>query len=239
VLDLTVRFAQAHAGPIARLAGIVLLPTWILASAVGLLSGGAWAVALALFLAAPALQLPFLLLGSKLLFAPTASVREALLEVPAQRRALALGLGRIGIVASASAISFGLFWLPVQALLLFVQETSALERMPPVRALRRSASLAADQLGRVLGGVVTSSVLAVWCVFAGEALGQMIVAFVLQAGTPFGRALDGDVTPYALGGILLAQPAIALYRLLLYLDVRTVTEGWDLQVAMIAATEEG
>ena len=66
------------------------------------------------------------------------------------------------------------------------------------------------------------------------AIGHGIVEFLLQLGRPFGSLSNGEVTPYAVAGVLLAQPLIALYRLLLYVDVRTRLEGWDLQVSLRA-----
>ena len=68
--------------------------------------------------------------------------------------------------------------------------------------------------------------------------GQLIVAQGLQLGQPFGSAMDLQVTPYLLFGMLAVQPLHALYRLLLYIDVRTRVEGWDLQVAFRGAAIE-
>jgi len=75
----------------------------------------------------------------------------------------------------------------------------------------------------------------VWFGLVGEATGQAMVGFILQLGEPFGALMYGDVTPYLLLGLLVSQPVHAVYRLLLYVDVRTRLEGWDLQVGLRAA----
>ena len=69
---------------------------------------------------------------------------------------------------------------------------------------------------------------------AAESLGQGIIGFVFQLGAPFGALSSGDATPYLLMGVLLANPVNAMYRLLLYVDARTRSEGWDLQVRLRA-----
>jgi hypothetical protein len=75
----------------------------------------------------------------------------------------------------------------------------------------------------------------VWFAVTAEAVGQGLVSGVLQLGTPFGDVLLGEVTPFLILGILLSHPVYAIYRLLLYVDVRTRVEGWDLQVGLRAA----
>jgi hypothetical protein len=238
VLDLAVRLGQEAAGPLVALAGIVLLPAWLVASAIAVAWDEGVAVAAVLIGVAPVLQLPFLLLGARVLFERDARARDALSDLRGRGGAVLLGLLRTLVVVVASLASLGLFWLPVQTVLMFVLECSALERVGTVEAVRRSARLASDQVGRTLAGALVQVVVLAWCALAGELCGQVLVAFVLQAGTPFGSLADGVVTPWVLGGILAAQPLLATYRLLLYLDVRTVLEGWDLQVALMAAAEE-
>ncbi len=49
---------------------------------------------------------------------------------------------------------------------------------------------------------------------------------------PFDGITKFKVSPWVLGGILAANPLLAVYRMMLYLDVRTRVEGWDLQVAL-------
>ena len=56
-----------------------------------------------------------------------------------------------------------------------------------------------------------------------------------QRGRPLPSALEGVATPWLTAGILASHPVWALWRLLLYVDVRTRVEGWDLQVGLRAA----
>ncbi len=122
----------------------------------------------------------------------------------------------------------------VQSALVYYLETTLLEQVGAVGALRRSIYLALGNPGIALMGAVSWWVLLVWFAVVAEAGGQAIVDFILQLGTPFGDARNGVVTPYMLAGLLLAHPIHAVYRLLLYVDVRTRVEGWDVQVALRA-----
>ena len=88
--------------------------------------------------------------------------------------------------------------------------------------------------GVVLVGTLVSYGSLMWAAIAAEALGQNLVGFVFQLGAPFGSAPE-DITPYLLAGLLVGRSLFAVYRLLLYVDVRTRVEGWDLQVQLRAA----
>ena len=68
---------------------------------------------------------------------------------------------------------------------------------------------------------------------AGELIGWFIVG-ELMPSLDAGSVLDGVATVPAIAGMLLVQPFIAMYRLMLYVDVRTREEGWDLQVELRA-----
>jgi hypothetical protein len=119
--------------------------------------------------------------------------------------------------------------------LLYKTEAALLERVGAARSLRRSLRLASGHLGVALVGTLSWWILTLWFAFIAEGAGQGLVDFVLQMGQPFGSALDQQATPWVLGGMIAAQPLHAVYRLLLYVDVRTRVEGWDLQVALRAA----
>lgn len=236
VFDLTLIFARANGPVLLRLAaGLLVLP--------GLLFVGlCWA-----FDGHPALcvtplpfvlllQAPFTVIGGRLLFQTDASARAALRDVLAMSGRL-LGVAfaaLIGLVLTALTCGYG--GIPVLAAMLYVPETTLLERMPLARALSRSMKLTGGSFGVALVGAFAWVALTAWGAAVGEGLGQVVVDSTLQFGKPFGAVMAGQVTPFALTGSLAVQPLYALYRLLLYVDVRTRVEGWDLQVAFRAAS---
>lgn len=186
-------------------------------------------------IAAPFLQAPFTMLTGRLLFSDEVTLWSTIKDVlKATPQLLAAWLAEIlGWMLTMMTCGYGAFL--VQPALLYMTETALLERVGPARGLRRSLRLAGGHVGIALTGAASRWILLVWFALVGEAAGQSIVGFILQLGEPFGTLWDGDVTPYLLLGLFLSQPAHAIYRLLLYVDVRTRLEGWDLQVGLRAA----
>jgi hypothetical protein len=123
----------------------------------------------------------------------------------------------------------------IEPALAYMTETALLERVAVSRGISRTMRLAGARPSNALVTALSWWLLTAWFALVGEAAGQGLVGFVLQLGQPFGELAVDHVTPYVLGGVLVAQPLHAVYRLLLYVDVRTRLEGWDLQVALRAA----
>ncbi len=235
VLDLTVVLVRARWRPLARFAGAVLLPLSLVFGFAAWWSEGAWWLGLAALAVGPAVQAPLTLLAGRLLFAEDSSVVEAFRGVGERASAL-LGVVAVaaGVVLVSSLTCFvgaPLFLGP----LAFSGEAALLERVDAGRALRRSARLAAAQPAAATAVVLGRVALTLWCAVTFELAGQGLVATVLQLGEPFGAALDGACTPYLLSGVLVAHALHGLYRLLVYVDARTRSEGWDLQVSLRAA----
>jgi hypothetical protein len=230
VFDLSLRLMRERAAPMARLAVVVLGPAVLACWALGWLAGGSmWALVVPALLG-PLLQVPFTVLAGRLLFADIVPARD----VVAGLRAALLPYAAYWLLIEVLAAAFCGVGLLVAGVLLYLPEALLLERVGLGRGIGRAAGLVGGQPVGALGGVVARLGLPLWGLVVGELTGQLIVGWVLQLGQPFGALADGHATPYAILGILLGQPVIAVYRLLLYVDARTRQEGWDLQVAMRA-----
>ncbi len=234
VFDLAFRFLQVHWRPLVTLGSWLLLVPWALLSVGSLVTGGSllWAAVPILF--APVLQVPFTVLAARLLFQdevrPGAALRESLRLAGPWAAAVALR----GLVYAISAVPCGMLLPPAHVGALFQLESALLERVEPTRALRRSFLLATSEPIAVITAGLGSWCVVLWCALVGEAAGAVLTNSVLQIGTPFGTVLQGWATPWLLGGLLLAHPIVAIYRLMAYVDVRTRLEGWDLQVRLRA-----
>lgn len=231
VFDLTLRFLRERPRAFSVLAAWMVLPPAVLLGALAWWSSGSWWVLVPTLLLTFVVQAPFTVLGGRLLFAEDASVRQAMGATARSAGGLFIAwfLELLGLALVCSG--FGIVALPV---LLYLPETALLERVDVGRGLRRSMRLASGHLGVAVVGVVARFALTLWGALLGELSGQALVGFVLQLGEPFGSLAAGQLTPYAVLGILGVQPLIAVYRLLLYVDVRTRMEGWDLQVGLRA-----
>jgi hypothetical protein len=233
--DLAFRFARERHGPLGKLLMLTLFPLWLLTIPACLLTDGHLALLLVPIVVGPFVQAPFTVLSGRLLFAsqyPIFSVvKDVLTQLPALLTAWAIGV--LGwAISSLSCFTFAVL---VQGSLLYHTETALLERVGPQRGLRRTFRLAGGNFGIALVGALSRWVLLAFFGLVAEAIGQGVVNFILQLGQPFGSLWSGQVTPFLLGGLLFAQAAHAVYRLFLYLDVRTRVEGWDIQVGLLAA----
>ncbi|MCB9675140.1 MAG: hypothetical protein H6737_08480 [Alphaproteobacteria bacterium] len=235
VFDLVVRFVRVNLGVLLRMAVLAVGLPFLLIAPIGLWAEGAPWVALLPLPLSPLVQAPFTLLGGRLLFRDDTTVGSTLRELVAAVPRL-LGVGLVGAVATVlAAASCGVGYLPLLAVLLYVPETALLERVGVQRGLRRSLRLAGGHVGIAMAGAGARVFLTVWMALVCEGFGQAVLDTTLQLGQPFGSLWTGQITPFFLFGMLLAQPLHAIYRLLLYVDVRTRVEGWDLQVGLRAA----
>lgn len=237
VFDLVLLYLRANHRALLRLWALVILPPWVMLSLVCWWVEGHWAVLFLVPVVLPLLQGPFTALGGHLLFDDDLGALAALRRGWSPQVLLAgLGSAVLGSLFVLFTCGFGAaLWFPAT---LFVPESLLLERVPLARALKRARVLAAGHPVAALVGVFSRPWLTLWGAVVAEFGGQLILANGLQLGAPFGSAMQLQVTPFVLFGILAMQPLHALYRLLLYIDVRTRVEGWDLQVAFRSAVLE-
>lgn len=233
--DLTLALIRARWRPLVRLTAALVAPPWLVLAGLCWLTSGHWALLPLPLLLIPALQAPTTLMSARLLFTDEHRVRDAIRSATKAIPEL-ITISFWQLLATLIAVATCLYGaIPALGGVLYTWETGLLEGVAPSRILRRSARLALGAPADAVTGAIAPIGLTVWCAVVAEATAQTLISFVLQAGTPFGAISDGTVTPWFLLGMLLAQPLIAIYRLLLYVDARTRTEGWDLQVGLRAA----
>jgi hypothetical protein len=127
----------------------------------------------------------------------------------------------------------GLPWLWMGPRLLFVVEAIVLERAGFRVALKRAARIAGARFGAALGAMVLLLVARVAATVLGDAGGREVLSQVLQIDPP--RSLfDAGGSWMALAGFWLGLPLASTARFFVYLDVRTRTEGWDIQTRFAA-----
>ncbi len=234
-LDLGVRLSRAWWRPTAAMAAVALVPAWAACTALAWALGWHWATALAPLALGPLLQPAFTLLFGRLLFAEdvsAAALRHALRERVGSW-ALAAGLGWGG--ALFAALSCGTLTAPLALGLLYVQECAILERVPGDRAIRRSLRLSGGHTANAVAGGLGSWLLTAWIAGTLESSGQALLGPILQTEWVVPNVWAAQCGPLLIAGLLASHPVWALWRLLLYVDVRTRVEGWDLQVGLRAA----
>lgn len=240
VFDLALRLVRANPADMLALGALTVLPPWVALSALCLaVEGDPEVMVPVLAVAVLPLAAPFAVLSGRLLFSERFPVRAVVVDLLRHLGPLVWAwLVQVAILV-VGVVTCGLGWLAGHSVWLFVEETSLLERVGAGRSLQRSLRLASAHPGAALAGTLGRVVLTAWCMAVAEAGGQALLGTVLQLGSPFGSALDGIVTPWLVLGAVAAQPMFAVYRLLLYVDVRTRVEGWDLQVRLRAAGMAG
>lgn len=236
ILDLACRLVGSIAlGLFLRLSAIVLLPCLAVCLALRHALGWPWpAVWAAAAILGVAAQGVFTAAVGRLLFSEELTAGQAL-RVFGRRAGsylLMLFLRWLLLVAAATVAVLPIFvaW-PVT---LFAHEASLLEGAGPTDAIRRAGRFVSNRVGSVFGVLLALLFTQAAFVIAAELLGQGLVDQVLQLGKPFGSLFDKGGSAYALAGFLLSIPYVATARFLHYIDARTRSDGWDIQLRFMA-----
>lgn len=240
VLDLAVRFCAAHARDYAKVSLAVLVPgfaaSWLAARLGGWAIGWTAAFVLAAFAGAP-----FVALASRLVFHDHVSLREVLAIA---LRALPRLLGARFVQAMAlggSLLMLGLPWLWVGTILLFVVEVIVLEQSGVGAALGRANRIASAHFGAAIAAMLLLMLAPVAAALLADYAGREVLETVLEVRPP-PSVFEAGGSWLALAGWWCALPLLSTARFFVYLDVRTRTEGWDIQtrfgaIAARAASE--
>jgi hypothetical protein len=240
VLDLSFLVAGSRAlGVYLRLSLVVLLPCFAVCMALRYaLDFSWWSVWLVALLLGSIAQGPFTIAVGQLLFAEEISVR-ALLRTFRRRfgsyfGALLISRGYLAI-AGLTILLLPFAWTRV----LFVHEASLLEMATSNVAVKRSTRFVAGHGAQAFLMLMVLLVAHVGSVFLAQVLGDGIVDSVLQLGQPFGVVWQHGGSAYSVLGFFLALPYVATARFLLYIDRRTRSDGWDIQVRFMAIAADG
>jgi hypothetical protein len=231
VFDLAVRFCTLHAKDYAKLSLVVLVPGLAASIAAAQLGGWAlgWVTAVVLTSLASS---PFVALASRLVFSESVRTREALW--------MALrALPRLAVIRLLQGLALlVLGWLVLTGMwmgtvLLFVVEVVILEQAGVGAAFARAQRVAnahfataASAMFIVLLGPLAAAMIADWG-------GRELLQSVLEIKPPASMFHAGG-SWLALCGWWASLPLLATSRFLVYLDIRTRTEGWDIQTRFAA-----
>jgi len=218
----------------ARLGAAVLLPGWglclVLRYALGWGWLGVWLIALGY---ATLAQGVFTVAAGQLIFAERLTAREVLGALRGRWGSYlgAMLLSRFVIaLSSLTLLLLPLAWIRA----MFVPEASLLEGAGAGTASTRAAQLiygrSSDAFVALMGMLLSQAAF----VLVAELLGHGLLGTVLQVGRPFGSLFGDGGSPSALLGLLLAVPFVATARFLQYIDMRTRTDGWDIQLRFMA-----
>ena len=232
VLDLSVRFCAENAAPYAKVSVAILVPafalSWAAAAAGGWWLGWTAALALAAFADAP-----FVALASRLVFEDKVRAREAL---RASWRVLPALFGARMLQTLAVVTSLVLLvlpWLYVGAVLLFCVEVVVLERATVRGAISRAQAIASSRFGTALGAMVVLLAVRVLITLVADVAGREAIGEIFEFRAPPSAAETGG-SWLALLGWWSTVPILATARFFTYLDVRTRSEGWDIQTRFAA-----
>jgi hypothetical protein len=120
----------------------------------------------------------------------------------------------------------------------FANEVVVLERAPVGASLGRLQRLLFGQSGEVITATLFLTALHIVAVFMGDLVGRAILEELLQVSAP-PSMWDAHGSALGLASFFAFVPFGATCRFLVYINVRTRTEGWDVQTrfAAIAARE--
>jgi hypothetical protein len=232
VLDLGLRFLIEHGAAYAKTAAIVLPPFFLVSEALGRTAGPIAAWTFAIFTMAFAAA-PFTVLASRLVFEEDVTVIRAIgTAVRASGRLFVLRLATVG----GATLGFLFFMAPAVwflAVALFVSEVAVLEHAGVAAALTRSARIVRQGSGQAVMALLLLAILHLLVVFAADSGGRTVITALLESRAPAAIWDDGWST-LGLLGFWLFVPYLATARFLVYLDIRTRSEGWDIQTRFAA-----
>jgi hypothetical protein len=242
VLDLACRLSISLAfGLYARLSALILLPLFAgclaLRYALDWPWAGVWVVAI---LTGSVVQGVFTVGVGRLLFSEELGAGKVI-GLFVKRLGAYLGMHFLRALLFGVASLPGFLGVPfLWPRLVFVHEASLLEGAGPADAIRRSNRFAGGRGPSVFGALLALLATQAGFVVTAELLGHGLVEEVLQLGKPFGSLFEHGGSPYALAGYLLSIPYVATARFLDYIDARTRSDGWDVQLRFmaIAASDE-
>jgi len=231
VLDLALRFCAVHGLRYAQVAGATTLPLLLLTLGAAYLAGPVvgWLVAIPLAIAA---QLPFTVLASRLVFQDDVAVKgvlkTTLREAP---RAMFLHVLTLGATVASAIIVLGPVVFAV--MFLFASEVMLLERASVGTALGRSRRVAGSSIGDALLALLALLLIPACTVVLAEVGGRALMTELLEIKPPPSLFAEGW-SILAFVGFFWLVPYVATARFFVYLNVRTRTEGWDIQTKFAA-----
>lgn len=253
IVDLAFRLTFSLALPLyTKLAAVVLLPIFAGAMVLRYYLKWDWYWVWVLSVTAVSVaQGVYTVAAGRLLFSEDLRMREVLgaylRRLPSYFFAFVLSRSPLALLGSsvllfaageagpgAGTLLF-LFGLPFAwVALFFVHEASLLEGAGPGQAWQRASRFVKGRGGSAFSLLLLLLMGQIGAVIVSELLGQSVLDFVLQLGTPFGSLWEDYGSPFALIGLCASVPFIATARFLQYIDIRTRADGWDVQVRFLA-----
>jgi hypothetical protein len=232
VFDLAMRFCVVHARAYAKVSAAVLVPAFAVSWGAARLGGWwlGWTVSVVVAAFATA---PFVALASRLVFADSVGTREALgIALRAVPALLGIRLLQLLALAASSLLVF-LPWLWLGTILLFVAEVVVLEQASIGATFGRAQRIASAHFGSVAGTMLVLLVVPVAAAMLADVAGREVLQTVLEIRPPPSLFKEGG-NWLALAGFWITVPLLTTARFFTYLDVRTRTEGWDIQTRFAA-----
>ena len=141
---------------------------------------------------------------------------------------------RLGMALAASTL---VLWPWAWLRYTFLPEALLLEGLPTWRASARAARLMEGNAGQRVALFITTLLMFAAGVYAAQVLGEAVVRDTLQLQLPWGDLLNDGGSLYALAGWFAAVPVLTTLRFLRYIDARTRTDAWDVQVRLQRAAQ--
>lgn len=225
-IDLGLAMARRWVGPLAATWAALVLPVWLLLTAVGLVAGQLWFTVLAVWWLRPLWARVPLFVLSRAIFGATPSVRTAASELPA--------VARRGLVAD-------LTWLRASPWRTLLLPVSQLEGYAGQARGRRRRVLARGNegtgaLGLVMGCAAVEAVVSVgvfafvWMLVPSTpALGTLTVDAFFDGTAPLWARLMPLLSWFV--GVTVSETIYVAGGFSLYLNRRTALEGWDVELS--------